>query len=180
MPFVWMEEIGRTVAAGLMPPAWLQAELRRRVLLVLNHLLAAEPQAVERLARQQGRTVRVNVPVLPPAFQVQSVRITPAGLLDEQALEAPADLTITLEDRSPLNVAGTLARGEKPSLRIEGDVQLAADIQWLVDHVRWDAESDLARLIGDEPAHMLGQGARQLFGALRAWTPGRGEGIGPA
>jgi ubiquinone biosynthesis protein UbiJ len=38
-------------------------------------------------------------------------------------------------------------------VRIEGDVQLAAEVNWLVDHVRWDMEEDLSRLMGDAPAH---------------------------
>jgi ubiquinone biosynthesis protein UbiJ len=47
-------------------------------------------------------------------------------------------------------------RGDKPSIRIEGDVQFAAEINWLVDNVKWDVEEDLARLIGDVPAHWQG------------------------
>ena len=37
------------------------------------------------------------------------------------------------------------------ALQVSGDVQLAAEVNWLVDHVRWDAEDDLARAIGDVP-----------------------------
>jgi hypothetical protein len=44
-------------------------------------------------------------------------------------------------------------------VRIAGDVQLAAEVQWLVDHVRWDLEEDLSRVIGDAPAHAMGQSA---------------------
>ena len=33
----------------------------------------------------------------------------------------------------------------------------AAEVQWLVDHVRWDLEEDLARLFGDAPAHAMGE-----------------------
>jgi ubiquinone biosynthesis protein UbiJ len=52
-------------------------------------------------------------------------------------------------------------------VRIEGDVQLAAEVNWLVDHVRWDIEEDLARILGDAPAHALGQAARRVVDALR-------------
>ena len=60
-----------------------------------------------------------------------------------------------------------MLRGDKPAVRIEGDVQLAADVNWLVDHVRWDIEEDLARVMGDAPAHTLGQAARNMAAALR-------------
>jgi ubiquinone biosynthesis protein UbiJ len=55
-----------------------------------------------------------------------------------------------------------LMQGGKPSVRIEGDVQLAAEVSWLIDHVRWDLEEDLARLMGDAPAHALAQAARAM------------------
>lgn len=38
---------------------------------------------------------------------------------------------------------------DKPAVSIEGDVQLAAEVAWLVDNLRWDVEEDLSRLIGD-------------------------------
>jgi ubiquinone biosynthesis protein UbiJ len=35
-----------------------------------------------------------------------------------------------------------------------------------VDHVRWDLEEDLSRLMGDVPAHTLMQGVRSMTDAL--------------
>ncbi|MEO6625830.1 MAG: hypothetical protein ABIN37_13525, partial [Burkholderiaceae bacterium] len=51
-----------------------------------------------------------------------------------------------------------------------GDVQLAAEVNWLVDHVRWDIEEDLARIVGDAPAHIVGMLARQFVQALRTFV----------
>jgi len=47
---------------------------------------------------------------------------------------------------------------------------LAADINWLIDHVRWDYEEDLSRLMGDSAAHTLAQGLRAAAGALRQFA----------
>jgi ubiquinone biosynthesis protein UbiJ len=58
-------------------------------------------------------------------------------------------------------------------VQIIGDVQLAAEVNWLVDHVRWDVEDDLARVIGDVPAHTLGNGVRRVVGALRQFVGDR-------
>jgi ubiquinone biosynthesis protein UbiJ len=52
-------------------------------------------------------------------------------------------------------------------------VQLAAEINWLVDHVRWDLEDDLAHLIGDAPAHVVGDVARRAAQALRQFAAAR-------
>ena len=64
-------------------------------------------------------------------------------------------------------LAGKAASGDKPSIHIEGDVALAADINWLIDHVRWDWEEDLSRFVGDAAAHTIGQGLRAALGGLR-------------
>ena len=52
-------------------------------------------------------------------------------------------------------------------------MQLAADIHWLVDNVEWDVEEDLARIIGDTPAHMIGSAARKLAQGLRQFVGAR-------
>jgi hypothetical protein len=61
-------------------------------------------------------------------------------------------------------------------VRIAGDVQFAAEINWLVEHVRWDLEEDLSRLIGDAPAHAMATWAANDGGAAqvrgRAPRPG--------
>ena len=53
-------------------------------------------------------------------------------------------------------------------------MQLAADINWVVDNVRWDLEDDLARVIGDAPARTLAAGAERAAAALRRFVGARG------
>ncbi|WP_334133786.1 ubiquinone biosynthesis accessory factor UbiJ [Tepidimonas sp.] len=161
------------------PPPWLQDELRNRVLVLLNHVLQQEPAAMERLRRHAGKVVRVQVasggvgPLGWPALQ-WPVRLSPAGLLQSAAgQERAADLTLTIDEPAPLALLQRIAAGERPQVAIEGDVQLAAEVAWVVDHVRWDVEEDLARLLGDAAAHTLVQQARALTAALRRW-------LGPA
>jgi ubiquinone biosynthesis protein UbiJ len=152
-------------------------EAHRRIILLLNHVLMQEPQAMERLARQKGRTVLAQWRDF--TFKVL---VTPAGLLDLGAADASADLTLELAEASPFAIAQTLMQGEKPPVQIAGDVQLAADVNWLVDHLRWDIEEDLARVLGDVPAHSLVQAAEAMVAALRKFV-GRttaGSGAGPA
>jgi ubiquinone biosynthesis accessory factor UbiJ len=56
-------------------------------------------------------------------------------------------------------------------------VQLAAELNWLADHVRWDLEEDLARVVGDAPAHWMAQAARSMAKALQQWV---GKSAAPA
>jgi ubiquinone biosynthesis protein UbiJ len=47
---------------------------------------------------------------------------------------------------------------------------LAAEVNWLIDHVRWDVEEDVSRILGDAPAHALVQAARSMAQALQQFV----------
>ncbi len=152
----------------LAPPPWAVQEAQQRLVLALNHVLMQEPEAQSRLLRQNGRTASVQWRSIAINFIV-----TPAGLLDRHNPDegkAP-DLALTVMDASPLDLLRKALSSAKPDVRIEGDVQLAAEINWLVDHVRWDYEEDLSRLLGDGPAHAIGQALRGAASALRRFAP---------
>lgn len=165
-PFLLLEGFLRTLKSGalpdLTPPAWAIDEAQRRIVLLLNHVLQQEKEATSRISRQKGRVVLMK-------WRLFAIKIvaTPAGLLDLAAPESTPDLTVVAMQESPLVIAQTVLRGDKPDVRIEGDVQLAAEVNWLVDHVRWDVEDDLARIMGGVPAHTLGMAARSMGDALR-------------
>jgi ubiquinone biosynthesis protein UbiJ len=89
-----------------------------------------------------------------------------------------ADLVLRVNESSPLELAKTVLQGAKPAIRIEGDVQLAAEVNWLIDHVRWDLEEDLSRLLGDARAHVVMGVARQMAQALRQWMARSGANPG--
>ncbi|MFM9879997.1 MAG: SCP2 sterol-binding domain-containing protein [Burkholderiaceae bacterium] len=148
------------------PPAWLVEDVQNRVVLFLNHVLMNEPQARERLARQAGRVVLMQW-----TGMAIGLLATPAGLLSLADAGRAADLTLTLTDTSPLELARHALQGSKPAVRIEGDVQLAAEVNWLIDHVRWDAEEDLARFLGNGPAHAISLAAGRALQMLRSLQP---------
>ena len=153
------------VADAVQPPAWVIDEAHHRLVLLLNHVLMQEPEAMARLARQKGRIAHVR-------WRAFSIRLaaTPAGLLELAPAASAADLALSLTQASPVALVQSLLEGGKPAVHIEGDVQLAAEINWLADHVRWDVEEDLARLLGDGQAHMLVQGVRRLAQGLKQFV----------
>jgi ubiquinone biosynthesis accessory factor UbiJ len=160
-PFSMLEGLFQNFNLPLTPPAWAIEEGHRRIVLLLNHVLQQEPQAMERLVRQKGRVVLSQW----RDFSFKVV-VTPAGLLDVATTEAVADLTLTVTDESPFAIVQAVMQGAKPAVRIEGDVQLAAEINWLADNVRWDVEEDLARIVGDAPAHIFMQSSRTVAQAI--------------
>src|ERR1035437_4825267 len=159
-PFSFLEEVLQKLPLpNLQPPAWAAAEAQRREVLLLNHVLMQESEAQSRLMRQKGRVMMMQWGNF--SFKLEA---TPAGLLDLASPQVKPDLVMTLTEESPFSLAQAALRGEKPSVRVEGDVQLAAEVNWLAEHVRWDIEEDLARAIGDVPAHNFAQMAGSVRG----------------
>ena len=150
------------------PPAWAVEASQRRIVLLINHVLMQEPQATARLARQKGRVILVQWQSL--NFKVA---LTPAGLLDLAPADVASDLALTLTDASPVALVQGLLQGGKPEVHVQGDVQLAAEVNWLTDHLRWDVEADLARIVGDVPAHMVVQNCRKIAQALQQFVTQR-------
>ncbi len=175
-PFSFLESfVEKLPLPKLAPPAWAVNEAQRRIVLLLNHVLMQESEAMARLARQKDRIMLVQW----RTFYFKLIA-TPAGLLDLAAPETKPDLVLTLTDESPLALAQAVLKGGKPAVRVEGDVQLAAEVNWLTEHVRWDMQEDLARIIGDVPAHTLSQMAQAMSTNLReflakaaAFAPGK-------
>jgi ubiquinone biosynthesis protein UbiJ len=170
-PFPFLDELVSKLSSGLRPPPWLVEEAQRRMVLLVNHVLMQEPEAQARLVRQSGRVLQAQW----RGFLLRVVA-TPAGLLELAPDAAQPDLTLTVTEESPWELAQAALRGDKPPVRIAGDVQFAAEINWLVEHVRWDLEEDLSRLVGDVPAHAIGEAARGMARALRQFGARRTAG----
>jgi ubiquinone biosynthesis protein UbiJ len=151
------------------PPEWLITEGHNRIVLLLNHVLQQEPEAMQRIARQKGRVVKF-------AWQQfnMSLTATPVGLLavasQPSAENSKNDLLLEILDTNVPELSQKIMRGDKPNVRIEGDVQLAAEVQWLTQNVKWDLEGDLARIVGNVPAHHIATSMRELQTKLREWV----------
>jgi ubiquinone biosynthesis accessory factor UbiJ len=164
-PFTFPPDLTQ-MPAWMQPPDWLVREVQQRVVLALNHVLQQENEAMARISRQKGRVVHVSI-----AQIAMKLVATPAGLLDLAVADSKPDLTLTVTQTNPLSLLQTTLRGDKPAIQIQGDVQLAAEVNWLVDHVRWDAEEDLSRIVGDAPAYGIMQALRQAGEMLKKFAP---------
>jgi ubiquinone biosynthesis protein UbiJ len=173
-PFSLLDSVFSQLSATLTPPGWAIDEFQHRLVLFINHVLMQEAEAQARLARQTGSIISLR-------WRTMSMRVaaTPAGLLECLSPQGPSDLSLTVTEESPMALLQSMTAGAKPSVNIEGDVQLAAEVNWLADHVRWDMEEDLSRVMGDAPAHAIAGIARQVSGALRSFmapkTPADGK-----
>lgn len=164
----------QSLLGAIRPPEWVVDELQNRVVLFLNHVLMQEKAAQDRLRRQKGKPVRIQW----GDFHL-TLAPTAAGLLERCAPEATPELSVTLTQNSPLALAQSVLAGQKPGVDIQGDVQLAAEVAWLVDNVRWDLEEDLSRVVGDATAHTLARFAQSAAQSVKAFVDRLPEGFPP-
>lgn len=127
-------------------------------LLFINHVLAQSDWAQTRLKPFAGRVARIDMPPFDVVFAVAS-----DGSLQAPSAEAVADVTLTLPALSPLLLLQGMDALMR-SVRLTGTVDFAEALSFVVRNVRWDAEEDLSKIIGDIAAHRLVGGARQFAG----------------
>jgi ubiquinone biosynthesis protein UbiJ len=122
----------------------------------LNHLLAAEAWARDKLKPYAGQCVEFRASPLPALC----LQILESGLLGNAAQDAAPNLVVTIGS----GALPALMQGEEALMReinIEGNADLAGTVQYLFRHLRWDFEEDLSRVFGDVIAHrMVEQGGR--------------------
>jgi len=170
-----LDSLAASLAATLEASFW--PGFVERGVLVLNHLLRAQEPASQRLVAHAGKAVRVDWRSAdarwpkPPALRLV---VTPAGLFETlpaaDAEVATEGLRIEVDLPAPLDLPRLLAEGRRPDTRIEGDTELAADLAWLAEHLRWDAEHDLARVVGDLPARTLVVAGQAVLNGLRGFV----------
>jgi ubiquinone biosynthesis protein UbiJ len=137
------------------PPPREKATLGWPFSFALNHLLAAEPWARERLAPFAGETIELRGPPFPALRFV----ILPGGTLEAGGGEPALSVTLTPE------ALLSLGRGPEHfarSLEVDGNPRLASEVIALARHLRWDVEEDLSRLFGDVAAHRIAEAGRSL------------------
>ena len=121
----------------------------------LNRLLQSEPWARERLLPFASETLELRAPPLP------TLRFTVAadGRLGVALPAAEPSLVVTIRPEA----LAAAVKGEDHLLRsidVAGNAKLASEVMFLVRHLRWDVEEDLAKFIGDAAAHRLAGLAR--------------------
>lgn len=111
---------------------------------LLNHLLGQHSWATARLRPHAGNTLQLRLPLTSAAFTIQD-----DGRLAPAAPDVRVDATLT---PNPLT---WLISSEARFIPGGEDAVLARELAEILGKMRWDAEEDLSRVLGDIAAHRL-------------------------
>lgn len=123
----------------------------------LSHLLESEEWARDRLRPFAGRLIRIEFGGLTGGFLVSR----DGTLADASDRALDADVVIQIPSEAVAKLPEGLA-GLFGAARISGSAELAEAFGFVLRNLRWDAEADLARLVGDIAAHRIVSGAEAL------------------
>ncbi|WP_232729658.1 SCP2 domain-containing protein [Herbaspirillum huttiense] len=137
------------------------SSLLRPAAAVINHLLAQEPWAQARLIAHRDKTACIDTGVAQLMLTVAG-----DGFLKNPDDTAVAAVTINLKLSDLPLIAANRERAVS-YVKLEGDADFANAISQLSQKLRWDAEDDLSRVVGDVAATRIVSGARGLFEAAR-------------
>jgi ubiquinone biosynthesis protein UbiJ len=126
------------------------------LLATLNHLLEGAEWARVRLSSYAGRHACFDMPPFLFGFV-----ITPTGLCEPQPSDSTPDVTIHLPADTPLRLMQGLDR-VMAGARVDGNAEFATELSFVLRHLRWDAEEDLSRIVGDIAARRLVLGAERF------------------
>lgn len=129
--------------------------------LALNHLIEGEGWARTRLIVHSGAQVLID-------SRLFSLRlgIDERGLFHDGDKALEPDVTITLPSDLPARLLfnhDTLFS----SVKLEGSADIAESLAFVFRNLQWDAEADLAQLVGDIPARRLARLAQALAVAIQ-------------
>lgn len=129
---------------------------------VINHLLAQEPWARDKLVKHGGKVACLDAGAL-----AVRLKVAPDGLVEAARPEETVSVTIRVQ-LSDLPLILQNREHAFSYVTIDGDADFANTISQLSQSLRWEAEADLSRWVGDIAAVRIASGARAAFDAAKA------------
>lgn len=128
----------------------------------INHLLAQEPWARAKLMPHAGK-----IAVFDAGLLTVRLKVAADGMLQSAAADEQAAVTI----RAQLSDLPLILQNRDRAfsyVKIDGDADFANTISQLSQSLRWDAEGDLAHVVGDIAARRVVMGARSAVDAAKS------------
>ena len=124
----------------------------------INHLMRDAGWARERLIPFAGSTVR---------FEIAPASVSLAVEADGRLVQAPAGIepaaVIRLSGPTLFRLVWLHDESAQREVQVEGDAALASALTGVLNGLRWDAEEDLSRVVGDVAARRIARAGSALF-----------------
>jgi ubiquinone biosynthesis protein UbiJ len=134
------------------------------LLTAINHLLGQADWARKKLAPFAGHSARIELPPFAANFLIAD-----DGSIADPVVDGAPEVSVALPATTPL-LALQGKEAVMRAVRIEGSAEFAEALGFVIRNLRWDAEEDLSKIVGDIAAHRLVTGARELAGWQRQAT----------
>lgn len=123
----------------------------------LNHVLSSNAWARDRLRPHGGAVLSIHL----DRFEVR-LQIDGQGLFATDTGDIPPDVAIAVPLASLPRIAFDSQTNAMGTVRLSGNAELADTVSFVLRHLEWDVESDLAGFVGDIAAHRIVSGLRAL------------------
>ena len=137
--------------------------LRPPISAVLNHLLSRQPALAAKLAAHAGKVAAIDAGVMQLALRVGA-----DGLLQDAAGpdSDAANVTIRINPADLPQILADMSRAFA-YVNISGDAEFAKTISDVANGLHWEAEEDLAPLVGDIAAVRLARAGREAVDVMK-------------
>jgi ubiquinone biosynthesis protein UbiJ len=127
------------------------------VISAINHLISAEKWAHQLLLKHDHQIINLIFPFFEFSLLVKDGFFTP----EIKGQESSVSIEVSQE------AIWAFFKDGKPAamkfVKVSGDVDFAADLNRLVADLKWEAEEDLATIIGDGPANMFMKESKKMM-----------------
>ncbi len=141
------------------------------VVATLNHLLSRQPALAAKLAAHAGKVAVIDMGLLTLALRVgadgllQDAASASAAAGVEGAASA-ANVTIRINPADLPQIVADMSRAFA-FVNISGDAEFAKTISDVANDLHWEAEEDLAPLVGDIAAVRIARAGREAVDQMR-------------
>jgi ubiquinone biosynthesis protein UbiJ len=128
----------------------------------INHVLAQEPWASDKLRKHAGKIALLDAGVLALKWKVAA-----DGMLQAAGKDESENVTIRIK---PADIPLLLQNRERAMsyVQVEGDAEFAHVVSQLSQTLKWEAEEDLSKFVGDIAAVRIVSGAKSAVAAAKA------------
>lgn len=128
----------------------------------INHLLAQESWARDKLMPHAGKIACVDVGLV-----VVRLKVTVDGLVEASPSEPPANVTICIK-LADLPLLMQNRERAFSYVTVDGDAEFASTISQLSQSLRWEAEEDLSKWVGDIAASRIVAGTKSAIDTVKS------------